>query len=79
MPKLAPLDQVLGNTIDSWEREGIGDTELGAKYLVYREKESAFAVSGGLPIPTGYEDDADKLNDVASSLDQITPAPGIYD
>ena len=53
--------------IDTWDREGIGDTELGAKYLVYREQESAFAVTGGLRIPTGYEDDADKLNDVAWS------------
>ena len=32
--------------IDTWDREGIGDTELGVKYLVYREQASAFAGGG---------------------------------
>jgi hypothetical protein len=53
--------------IDDWSKEGVGDTELGAKYRFYREQDSAFAITGGLRIPTGYEDDADKLNDVAWS------------
>ena len=53
--------------IDDWSREGIGDTELGAKYRFYQQQDSAFAITGGLRIPTGYADDADKLNDVAWS------------
>jgi hypothetical protein len=53
--------------IDSWQREGIGDIELGARYRLYHEQDSAFAITGGLRVPTGYEDDADKLNDVAWS------------
>jgi hypothetical protein len=53
--------------IDDWSREGIGDIELGAKYRFYLREESALAMSGGLRIPTGYADDADKLNDVAWS------------
>ncbi|MCP4982614.1 MAG: transporter [Gammaproteobacteria bacterium] len=53
--------------IDSWQREGIGDTELGAKYLFFLHNSSALAMTGGLRIPTGYVDDADKLNDVAWS------------
>jgi hypothetical protein len=53
--------------IDNWQREGIGDIELGARYRLYLEQESAFAITGGLRLPTGYADDADKLNDVAWS------------
>jgi hypothetical protein len=53
--------------IDDWSREGIGDIELGAKYRIYLKAQSALAMTGGLRIPTGYEDDADKLNDVAWS------------
>ncbi|MCP4766450.1 MAG: transporter [Gammaproteobacteria bacterium] len=53
--------------IDDWSRDGIGDTELGAKYRFYQQQDSAFAITGGLRIPSGYEDDADKLNDVAWS------------
>lgn len=53
--------------IDDWKREGIGDIELGAKYRFYLANESALALTGGLRIPTGYEDDADKLDDVAWS------------
>ena len=55
------------NRIDSWQREGIGDIELGAKYRFYLRQHSALAMTGGLRVPTGYEDDADKLNDVAWS------------
>ena len=54
--------------VDDWQREGIGDIELGAKYRVFVERDSALAISGGLRIPTGYEDDADKLDDVAWSF-----------
>lgn len=53
--------------IDNWSREGIGDIELGARYRFYAEADSALALTSGLRIPTGYEDDADKLNDVAWS------------
>ena len=53
--------------IDDWQRDGIGDIELGAKYRIFLEQDSAFAFTGGLRIPSGYEDDADKLNDVAWS------------
>ena len=54
--------------IDDWQRDGIGDIELGAKYRFFLEKSSAFALTGGLRIPSGYEDDADKLDDVAWSF-----------
>jgi hypothetical protein len=61
------MDEYGFSEIDDWSREGIGDTELGAKYRFYQQQDSAFAITGGLRIPTGYEDDADKLNDVAWS------------
>ncbi len=53
--------------VDDWQREGIGDLELGAKYLLHRQRDHALAITGGLRIPSGYEDDADLLNDVAWS------------
>ena len=53
--------------VDSWKHDGIGDIELGAKYRFRQAQSSALAISGGLRIPTGYEDDADELNDVAWS------------
>ncbi len=54
--------------IDDWKRDGIGDTEIGAKYRFMQRRDSALAMTGGLRIPTGYEDDPDKLNDVAWSF-----------
>jgi hypothetical protein len=54
--------------IDTWSREGIGDVELGAKYLFNRQPYSALAITAGLRVPTGYEDDADLLDDVAWSF-----------
>lgn len=53
--------------VDSWSRDGIGDIELGARYRIHAARDSALAFTGGLRIPTGYEDDADKLDDVAWS------------
>jgi hypothetical protein len=61
------MDEYGFGKIENWQREGIGDIELGAKYRVFVEQDSAFAFTGGLRIPSGYEDDADKLNDVAWS------------
>jgi len=53
--------------VESWSRDGIGDIELGARYRFRARRDDAFAFTGGLRIPTGYADDADKLNDVAWS------------
>ena len=63
---------IVGNygfdAIDSWQREGIGDIELGAKYRIHQGPSSALAITGGVRFPTGYEDDPDLLNDVAWSF-----------
>ena len=53
--------------LDDWDREGIADIEIGAKYQVFLERDSAFALTGGARFATGYEDDADKLDDVSWS------------
>ena len=50
--------------IETWQEEGVGDIELGMKYQLFVEDTSAFAITSGLRIPSGYEDDADVLNDV---------------
>lgn len=53
--------------IESWSGQGIGDIELGGKYRFFLEESSAFAMTGGLRIPTGRADDPDDLTDVAWS------------
>jgi len=53
--------------IESWSGQGIGDIEAGAKYRFFLEKSSAFAMTGGVRIPTGHADDPDNLTDVAWS------------
>jgi hypothetical protein len=53
--------------IETWQAEGIGDIELGGKYQFFLQESSAFAITSGIRIPSGYEDDADDLNDVAWS------------
>ena len=53
--------------IESWSGQGIGDIELGAKYRFFLKESSAFAMTGGLRIPTGHADDPDDLTDVAWS------------
>jgi hypothetical protein len=52
------------NRIETWDNQGIGDIELGMKYQLFLKDRSAFAITSGLRIPTGYEDDPDYLNDV---------------
>ena len=55
------------SSIETWTGEGIGDIELGAKYRFFLQESSAFAMTGGLRIPTGRADDPDDLTDVAWS------------
>ena len=55
------------SSIETWTGEGIGDIELGAKYRLFLEQNSAFAITGGLRVPTGRADDPDDLTDVAWS------------
>ncbi len=50
--------------IETWKKDGIGDIELGTKYQLFATDKSAFAITSGLRIPAGYEDDADVLTDV---------------
>ena len=55
------------DAVETWQRDGVGDIEMGAKYQLYQKQNSAFSVTGGLRIPSGYEDNADILTDVAWS------------
>ena len=55
------------SAIETWSGQGIGDIELGAKYRFFLKKSSAFAMTGGLRLPTGRADDPDDLTDVAWS------------
>ncbi len=60
-------DQFGFSRIETWRRQGIGDLELGGKYQLSRTEDTAWAVTGGLRVATGYADDADDLTDVAWS------------
>lgn len=51
--------QPLGN----WQGEGMGDMELGAIYRLTNWDYAGLALSGGLVLPTGREDDPDILQD----------------
>ena len=51
--------------VNSWSDSDIGDIELLAKYRFRDEAPFRLAVSGGLRLPTGREDDPDSLVDVA--------------
>ena len=52
------------NAIESWNGEGVGDIEIGAKYQLFLDKSSALAITGGLRSPTGRTDNPDDLTDV---------------
>ncbi len=48
---------------ETWDDEGIGDLELGAKYQYLRTENWRFAFTGGVQFPTGEKKDPDKLTD----------------
>lgn len=53
--------QPLGN----WQAEGMGDMELGFFYRLTDWDDAGIALSGGVVLPTGREDDPDILQDFA--------------
>ena len=48
---------------ETWDDEGLGDLELGAKYQYLRTENWRLAFTGGVQFPTGEKDDPDKLTD----------------
>lgn len=46
---------------ETWEEEGLGDIEAGAKYRYYRDDNWRLAVLGGILFPTGEAMDPDNL------------------
>lgn len=57
--------------IEDWSGSDLCDIEVLAKYKFYDEKPWRLAVTGGLRLPTGKEDDPDSLVDVASGDGQM--------
>jgi len=51
--------------IGNWSGTGFGDIELGTLYRLTDELDMGLAVSGGVVLPTGREDNPDILQDVA--------------
>lgn len=54
--------KALGN----WEKDALGDAELGMIYRLTDFKEAGLAISGGVVLPTGDPDDPDSLQDVST-------------
>jgi hypothetical protein len=50
--------------IQTWEGEGFGDIEVGARYQYYRAENFRAAFTGGFRFPTGRVDDPNNLVDV---------------
>jgi hypothetical protein len=52
--------------VQTWEREGLGDTDVGARYQYYNGEYFRGAFTGGVRIPTGWTKDPNSLVDTAS-------------
>ncbi len=52
--------------VGKWEKDALGDAELGFIYRLTDFKESGMAISGGVVLPTGESDDPDSLQDVST-------------
>ena len=52
--------------LGKWEKDGLGDTEIGAIYRFTDFYDRGFSLSAGLVLPTGQADDPDSLQDVST-------------
>ncbi len=52
--------------LGSWEKDALGDAELGAIYRFTDYSDKGFALSLGAVLPTGEADDPDSLQDVST-------------
>lgn len=50
-----------------WSKNGLGDIEVGARYLYHKSDDWRLAVTGKVILPTGWEDDPDNLVDYGNS------------
>ncbi len=52
--------------LGTWERDALGDTEIGGIYRLTDLSDKGFAISFGAVLPTGLIDDPDSLQDVST-------------
>jgi len=52
--------------LGTWEKDSLGDAEVGFIYRLTDFKEAGQSISGGIVLPTGSPDDPDNLQDVAT-------------
>jgi hypothetical protein len=57
--------------LGTWEKDGLGDAELGAMYRLTDFYDKGFAIAGGIVLPTGDADDPDSLQDIATGDGQV--------
>lgn len=57
--------------LGKWEKDGIGDLELGLIYRLTDEENIGSAISMGLVLPTGSPDDPDSLQDISTGDGQF--------
>lgn len=52
--------------LGSWEKDALGDAELGMIYRMTDWSDAGLAIAGGVVLPTGDADDPDSLQDVST-------------
>lgn len=54
-----------------WEKDALGDAEIGAMYRLTDFYDKGFAMAGGFVLPTGQSDDPDSLQDIPTGEGQV--------
>lgn len=57
--------------LGTWEKDALGDAEIGAIYRLTDFYDKGFAIAGGVVLPTGDADDPDSLQDVSTGDGQF--------
>lgn len=57
--------------IGKWEKDALGDAEIGFIYRLTDFSDKGIALSSGLVLPTGQSDDPDSLQDVSTGDGQV--------
>jgi hypothetical protein len=52
--------------LGTWEKDALGDAEIGGIYRLTDFYDKGFAIAGGVVLPTGDADDPDSLQDVST-------------
>lgn len=60
-----------GDPISDWKGSGIGDVVTGVRWRIHKDRRNAYALSGGVKLPTGRQDDPRLLTDFGFGDGQV--------